>query len=147
MAESFEKPLYQVTCGEIGTHASILEERMEEIFDDAIRFNAILVLDEADVFLQERDYENLERNALVSSELPVQTFCSFLVLADQSCSLPPGSRIFQRRPLSHHQSRWYFRSSIPIPYPHYPRAPNLGPTPPHRSLDAFPRRACQVAAA
>ncbi|KAL8872076.1 MAG: hypothetical protein Q9174_002234 [Haloplaca sp. 1 TL-2023] len=66
VAESFEKPLYQVTCGEIGTHASTLEERLEEIFDDAIRFNAILVLDEADVFLQERDYENLERNALVS---------------------------------------------------------------------------------
>ncbi|KAL8953414.1 MAG: hypothetical protein Q9222_000727 [Ikaeria aurantiellina] len=66
VAESFGKPLYQVTCGEIGTHASMLEERLEEIFDDAVTWGAILVLDEADVFLQERDYENLERNALVS---------------------------------------------------------------------------------
>ncbi|KAL8691099.1 MAG: hypothetical protein Q9224_004253, partial [Gallowayella concinna] len=66
VAESFGKPLYQVTCGEIGTHASRLEERLGEIFDDAVTWGAILVLDEADVFLQERDYENLERNALVS---------------------------------------------------------------------------------
>ncbi|KAL8897984.1 MAG: hypothetical protein Q9207_006925 [Kuettlingeria erythrocarpa] len=66
VAESFGKPLYQVTCGEIGTHSSMLEERLEEIFDDAVTWGAILVLDEADVFLQERDYENLERNALVS---------------------------------------------------------------------------------
>ncbi len=68
VAESFGKPLYQVTCGEIGTHASTLEERLEEIFEDAVTWGAILVLDEADVFLQERDYENLQRNALVSSE-------------------------------------------------------------------------------
>ncbi|KAL8751378.1 MAG: hypothetical protein Q9199_006461 [Rusavskia elegans] len=66
VAESFGKPLYQVTCGEIGTHASQLEERLGEIFEDAVTWGAILVLDEADVFLQERDYENLERNALVS---------------------------------------------------------------------------------
>lgn len=68
VAESVGKPLYQVTCGEIGTHSSMLEERLEEIFDDAVTWGAILVLDEADVFLQERDYENLERNALVSSK-------------------------------------------------------------------------------
>ncbi|KAI4209872.1 MAG: hypothetical protein LQ351_007226 [Letrouitia transgressa] len=66
VAESFEKPLYQVTCGEIGTYPEVLEDRLEEIFDDAVTWGAILVLDEADVFLQERDYENLARNALVS---------------------------------------------------------------------------------
>ncbi|KAL8771618.1 MAG: hypothetical protein Q9209_003062 [Squamulea sp. 1 TL-2023] len=66
VAESFGKPLYQVTCGEIGTHSSMLEERLGEIFEDAVTWGAILVLDEADVFLQERDYEYLERNALVS---------------------------------------------------------------------------------
>ncbi|KAL8879103.1 MAG: hypothetical protein Q9198_003221 [Flavoplaca austrocitrina] len=66
VAESFGKPLYQVTCGEIGTHSSMLEERLGEIFEDAVTWGAILVLDEADIFLQERDYESLERNALVS---------------------------------------------------------------------------------
>ncbi|KAL8720922.1 MAG: hypothetical protein Q9181_007817 [Wetmoreana brouardii] len=66
VAEAFSKPLLHITCGEIGTNAPMLEERLTEVFDDAVTWGAILVLDEADVFLQERDYENLERNALVS---------------------------------------------------------------------------------
>ncbi|KAL8702970.1 MAG: hypothetical protein Q9201_003853 [Fulgogasparrea decipioides] len=66
VAEAFSKPLLHVTCGEVGTHAHMLEERLMKVFDDAVTWGAILVLDEADVFLQERDYENLERNALVS---------------------------------------------------------------------------------
>lgn len=68
VADSFEKPLYQVTCGDIGTNPAHLESRLEEIFDYAVTWGAILLLDEADVFLQERDYLQLERNALVSSK-------------------------------------------------------------------------------
>lgn len=66
VADSFEKPLYQVTCGDIGTDPEQLEERLEEIFDYAVTWGAVLLLDEADIFLQDRDYANLERNALVS---------------------------------------------------------------------------------
>ncbi|KAL8666264.1 MAG: hypothetical protein Q9202_001532 [Teloschistes flavicans] len=66
VAESFERPLLSLTCGEIGTHSSMIEERLGEAFDDAITWGAILVLDEADVFLEQRTYENIERNALVS---------------------------------------------------------------------------------
>ena len=66
VADSFEKPLYQVTCGDIGTNAEDLEERLEEIFDYSVTWGAILLLDEADIFLQDRDYKNLKRNALVS---------------------------------------------------------------------------------
>lgn len=66
VADSFNRPLYQVTCGDIGTDPERLEERLEEIFDYAVTWGAVLLLDEADIFLQERDYTNLERNALVS---------------------------------------------------------------------------------
>ncbi|KAI4205353.1 MAG: hypothetical protein LQ350_000393 [Teloschistes chrysophthalmus] len=66
VAESFERPLLSLTCGEIGTDSSVIEERLGEAFDDAITWGAILVLDEADVFLEQRTYENIERNALVS---------------------------------------------------------------------------------
>lgn len=66
VADSFEKPLYQVACGDIGTDPEGLEERLEEIFDYAVTWGAILLIDEADVFLQDRDYANMERNALVS---------------------------------------------------------------------------------
>lgn len=66
VADSFEKPLYQVTCGDIGTDPEQLEERLEGIFDYAVTWGAVLLLDEADIFLQDRDFANLERNALVS---------------------------------------------------------------------------------
>lgn len=79
VADSFEKPLYQVTCGDIGTDPERLEERLEEIFDYAVTWGAILLLDEADVFLQDRDYENLQRNALVSSKLPFHIYYSSTV--------------------------------------------------------------------
>ena len=68
VAESFKKPLYMVTAGDFGTDPQSLEKKLSSIFDDAVRWDAILLLDEADVFLQDRDYENLTRNALVSSK-------------------------------------------------------------------------------
>ncbi|KAI1459643.1 hypothetical protein F4805DRAFT_419753 [Annulohypoxylon moriforme] len=66
VAESFQKPLYMVTAGDLGTDPETLEFKLSGIFDLAVHWDAILLLDEADVFLQDRDYENLTRNALVS---------------------------------------------------------------------------------
>ncbi|KAK4064191.1 uncharacterized protein Triagg1_9170 [Trichoderma aggressivum f. europaeum] len=64
-AEAFQKPLYMVTAGDLGTDPENLEKLLK-IFDYAVSWNAILLLDEADIFLQDRDYDNLQRNALVS---------------------------------------------------------------------------------
>ncbi|KAG5753236.1 hypothetical protein H9Q70_004156 [Fusarium xylarioides] len=66
VAEKQHKPLYMVTCGDLGTDPDVLEERLEEIFLLAVNWKAVLLLDEADVFLQERDLHDLNRNALVS---------------------------------------------------------------------------------
>lgn len=57
-----------VTAGDLGTDPEKLESRLSSIFDLATSWNAILLLDEADIFLQDRDYDNLQRNALVSSK-------------------------------------------------------------------------------
>lgn len=43
-----------------------MERQLRVTFDRATKWNAVLLLDEADVFLQERDIHNLDRNALVS---------------------------------------------------------------------------------
>lgn len=56
-----------VTAGDLGTDPETLEEKLSKIFDHAEAWDAILLLDEADIFLQDRDYDNLQRNALVSS--------------------------------------------------------------------------------
>ncbi|KAH8664638.1 P-loop containing nucleoside triphosphate hydrolase protein [Xylariales sp. PMI_506] len=66
VAENVQKPLYAVTAGDLGTKPETLETRLGEIFNLATRWDAILLLDEADIFLQDRDYTSLERNALVS---------------------------------------------------------------------------------
>jgi SpoVK/Ycf46/Vps4 family AAA+-type ATPase len=50
----------------LGVESNKLESELRNIFDRATKWNAVLLLDEADVFLQERDVRNLERNALVS---------------------------------------------------------------------------------
>ena len=93
--------MYQVTCGDIGTNPERLEDKLEEIFDYAVTWGAILLLDEADVFLQDRDYENLQRNALVSSK-----------------SIPPTPRIKLLHP--------WFEYKVPrlpnlLSLPSYPR--------------------------
>lgn len=66
VAQAFSRPLYHVTCGDLGNEPDVLESRLEEIFDYAVTWNAILLLDEADIFLQDRDMKDLQRNALVS---------------------------------------------------------------------------------
>jgi len=52
IADLYEKPLYSITSGDIGTDPLTLEGRLQEIFDHAVRWNAVLLLDEADVFRQ-----------------------------------------------------------------------------------------------
>lgn len=55
-----------ITCGDLGTEPDELEARLMDVFLFAVNWKAILLLDEADVFLQERDLYDLKRNALVS---------------------------------------------------------------------------------
>jgi len=69
IADLYERPLYSVTSGDIGVDPDVVEKKLLEIFDYAITWNAVLLLDEADVFLAERSLEDLTRNALVSGTL------------------------------------------------------------------------------
>ncbi|KAM0796490.1 P-loop containing nucleoside triphosphate hydrolase protein [Usnea florida] len=64
VAEKENRPLYMVTCGDLGTEPDVLERKLQETFEFAVNWNAVLLLDEADVFLQERDVHDLKRNAL-----------------------------------------------------------------------------------
>ena len=66
VAEKENRPLYMVTCGDLGTEPDVLERRLSETFEFAVNWNAVLLLDEADIFLHERDVHDLKRNALVS---------------------------------------------------------------------------------
>ncbi|KAH8678493.1 P-loop containing nucleoside triphosphate hydrolase protein [Xylariales sp. PMI_506] len=65
VAEIAEKPLYRVTCGDIGTKA----EDVEKAIPLTENYWKVVLLDEADVFLEQRSLMSLERNALVSGML------------------------------------------------------------------------------
>ncbi len=66
IADKQERPFYAVKCGELGTEPRELERQVKEVFGGIVAWKAILLMDEADIFLQERDVHNVERNALVS---------------------------------------------------------------------------------
>ena len=60
------KPLYVVSAGELGTDPSALDKSLTKIFALIPVWNAIVLIDEADVFLEERAAANIERNAMVA---------------------------------------------------------------------------------
>lgn len=66
IAELLHKPLYSITVGELGTTPDQLEGRLSKILDIANSWNSVILIDEADVFLEKRTENDLIRNALVS---------------------------------------------------------------------------------
>jgi len=65
IAELLHKPLYSVTVGELGTDTVQLEESLREILEVASTWNAVILLDEADIFLEKRTENDIKRNAMV----------------------------------------------------------------------------------
>ncbi|GKT55434.1 AAA family ATPase [Colletotrichum tofieldiae] len=71
VAELAEKPLFRVTCGDIGTKPEDVEKYLESALHLGKIWDCVVLLDEADVFLEQRTLTDLERNALVSVFLRV----------------------------------------------------------------------------
>ncbi|KAI0593506.1 P-loop containing nucleoside triphosphate hydrolase protein [Biscogniauxia sp. FL1348] len=75
IAIATRKPLFSIGVADVGTSAKYVESNLEKIFDLAQTWKAILLIDEADVFLQSRGSGQFgpttERNALVSVFLRV----------------------------------------------------------------------------
>ncbi|TFK80871.1 P-loop containing nucleoside triphosphate hydrolase protein [Polyporus arcularius HHB13444] len=65
-SEHVHRPLYVVGGGDLGTKASELDLALERVFDIATSWKAIVLIDEADVFLERRSLHDLERNAMVA---------------------------------------------------------------------------------
>ena len=68
IAERSRKPLYAISSGELGTDVVQTDFELRRIFSRAKQWDAILLLDEADVFLAKRSKADLKRNAFVSSK-------------------------------------------------------------------------------
>ena len=66
IAELLKRPLYMVSAGELGTDPRMLEAELNKLLDLSHSWGAVLLLDEADVFLEKRTIHDIHRNALVS---------------------------------------------------------------------------------
>ena len=60
-------PLYMMSAGDLGVDSSTVETSLSNVLEMCTKWNAVLLLDEADVFLEQRSAHDLERNKLVSS--------------------------------------------------------------------------------
>jgi len=66
VSETMRVPLYSLAAGDLGLDAQSVESSLTTILEMVAKWNAVLLLDECDVFLEARDSINLERNKLVS---------------------------------------------------------------------------------
>lgn len=69
------RPLYAITCGDLGTTPNEVESHLNGHMERAGKWGCVLLLDEADVFLEKRSWHDMQRNALVSGK-----FCITAIL-------------------------------------------------------------------
>jgi len=51
--------------GELGTTINELEDKLRNILEVACHWDAVILLDEADIFLEKRTDNDIQRNAMV----------------------------------------------------------------------------------
>ena len=77
-AEIIERPLYLLHSGSLGTTAKEIEENLRVVFSRSERWNCVLLLDEADVFIVRRN-DNIEQNAIVAEFLRTMEYFNGLL--------------------------------------------------------------------
>ncbi|KAJ5335437.1 hypothetical protein N7452_007840 [Penicillium brevicompactum] len=68
ISEWLHRPLLTLTVADIGTVETLVEENLMHWFNLAETWNAVLLVDEANVFLERRQNRDLARNGLVSDD-------------------------------------------------------------------------------
>jgi hypothetical protein len=68
MAEFTRRPLLSITAADLGHEPEALEQNIDAYFNSANAWDAIVLLDEADVYLEQRTPHDLKRNSIVSGK-------------------------------------------------------------------------------
>lgn len=66
VSEQMKRPLYSMSAGELGSDAYEVEYNLEKVLEISAKWDAVLLLDECDVFLEKRTLTDFHRNKLVS---------------------------------------------------------------------------------
>lgn len=67
-SELIKRPLYKVHAGQLGTDVSTVENELERVLRRGERWGAVMLLDEADVYIRRRG-DDLQHNAVVAAFL------------------------------------------------------------------------------
>jgi len=78
VAEFTKRPLLCITAADLGHSPAELEGRLLGFFENANDWGAIVLLDEADVYLERRSGNDMSRNSVVSGKL-----CSIIISVNQ----------------------------------------------------------------
>lgn len=79
VAEEMHRPLYSMSAGELGETATEVEDSLELVLELTNKWNAILLLDECDMFLEARTTADILRNRLISSKFLPALSCKTLL--------------------------------------------------------------------
>ena len=100
VAELTKRPLLSLTCGDLGTTAEEVELRLGRYMSLGELWGAVVLLDEADVYLEARSINEVKRNSLVSGQSCVRSTPTCRNLTRLSIST--SSRILQWSAFSNH---------------------------------------------
>lgn len=68
ISEATKRPLISLTVADIMEDEAEIERELTKWFSMAARWQAVLLLDEADIFLERREGGQIKRNGIVSSQ-------------------------------------------------------------------------------
>lgn len=77
-AEIIQRPLYRVHSGQLGLNVGAMETALKEVLTRAQRWGAVMLIDEADVYIKRRD-DNITMNAVVGVFLRVLEYFNGLL--------------------------------------------------------------------
>jgi SpoVK/Ycf46/Vps4 family AAA+-type ATPase len=67
VAEFTKRPLLNITAADLGDNPAKVDKKLNQFFSLAASWGAVVLLDEADVYLARRTTNDLSRNSIVSS--------------------------------------------------------------------------------
>jgi hypothetical protein len=69
VAQRLSRPLLVLTVADIGTDPDEIEVNLDKMFKLSRGWNTVVLIDEADIYLEERQIVDLHRNAIVAAFL------------------------------------------------------------------------------
>jgi hypothetical protein len=77
-SEIIQRPLYRVHSGQLGLNVAAMESALKDVLTRAQRWGAVMLIDEADVYIKRRD-DNITMNAVVGVFLRVLEYFNGLL--------------------------------------------------------------------